>query len=144
MKCWLCDSENIMWIEMSGDYDWVLMIKCRDCNKYCHRFLNIEVDENKNAEAFWLTYFFFKWNLVAYSLYPAKWLKIEDDLTLDINQLWGTNTKWDISKFFKPLKQLSKSHIKSIIRDQKSWKIHIKNKYLSILWDILNKKENGE
>ena len=118
-NCKKCNSTNIVHVEMMWDYDWVLYIECKDCQYKENRHTWKPFTIMKSKEEYWYTYFFWKdWKLNSYSIYPAEWLNVDDDLTLIENTLWGSRWEdWTSPMMFRPIKHLSLSHIENILAD---------------------------
>jgi len=131
-----CKHKNITKVEVLWDYDGILYTVCKDCWLKTNIHSKVVFDETKTVEEYTPVYFFYKWNLVSYSRYLATWLKITDDLTLPENILWWS---WAI-KVFKPLKLLTKAHMKNILKDYNSWKQVVNKSILKYFESILDIK----
>jgi hypothetical protein len=129
--------ENWIYVEELWDYDWILYKKCKECWKKINTHTWIEFDFSLTREEYWLLYQFYKKELVWYSIYKASWLLVYEDLNFIENRLWWTRwVDWEWKLIFKPLKDLTKNHIKNIIKDYNNWKLKLKDEYL----DYLNKR----
>ena len=141
-KCKKCGSENITWIEIAGDYDWVIMWECSNCEFLYHRFTWDEVDLYIQKEEYSPAMFFKDWDLIAYSQWRASWLELWDDFTKAENLLWWTRWKsWREEQTFKPLKDMTISHMKAIKADyEKGMRAdkRIINYITKTLWEIID------
>ena len=107
-------------VEVMGDYDGILYHIYEDWTKkniHC----NIEFDEEKQREEYMPLYQFKDWKLVAYSRYKAEWLTIDDDINKWENLLWWSRgIYWTQEMIFKPIKDLSIAHIKTILETKQT------------------------
>ena len=138
-KCTKCSSENITWHEYLWDYDWVLSWICNDCWNKWHRHTWKSFATTQSKEEYGLTYFFWEdWKLNSYSIYPAEWLNVDDDLTLIENTLWGSRWEdWTSPMMFRPIKHLSLSHIENILADWIVMNKEMKQYFINKLTNVI-------
>jgi len=117
-----CEHKNAIYVEVLWDFDWILYIDCKDCGKRINKHTQREFTVLKTKEQYWFNYFFLDGELNSYSVYTAEWLTEKDDLSLTENILWGTRwIDWTKPLHFIPIKDISISHIKAILEDNKKW-----------------------
>lgn len=119
-------------VEVLWDYDGILYRETLNGRKInVHTW--IEFETYKTKEEYWLTYQFNSdWDLVGYSIYPAEWLTIDDDLNAIENQLWWNRwIDWRQPLTFKPLKNMSYPHIKAILKDYSAGRLSVEPRMLA-------------
>jgi len=141
-----CEHENIIHIEVSGDYDWVLYKECRDCGWKENRFTWIEFSKSKSRAEFTPIYQFDElWKLVWYSKYRAEWLWLNDDLNEGVNLLWWVRGEdWKGELIFRPIKDLDVAHIKAIIIEGHTRDREYLNAFTDRLSNIITIKPNEQ
>ena len=124
--------------EVLWDYDWILYNEYTDWTKK-NVHTGTYFAHTKTKEEYWLVYQYNEeYQLVGYSIYRAKWLKLDDDLNAPENQLWGTRWKdWRWEMVFIPVKDMSYLHIKAILKDYEDWRLNIVPRYLAYFKSII-------